>query len=189
MQRLENSASALKEALRRIAPVFESKSNGETESSSRSTGRRHTRHSNPLSGSSGRETASQTPVERPSRSRARQHRNRQHDSPPPCALPTPDFYERYPERVGPTGNVVIPTAEEHRLFRLTATRVTVVETHARDASAGLYTREDIALGGFFVYEAVHKEPEYFVLQDTGSVVYGSSTYIQAANPQVKDRSS
>ncbi|KPA74394.1 hypothetical protein ABB37_09100 [Leptomonas pyrrhocoris] len=97
--------------------------------------------------------------------------------PPPEALPTPNFYERFPRAVGPLANVLITSPEEFGHFRLIARPIRVVERkEERNAAKDRLSREDIARGGFFVYEPDNDAPRYFLLHDKKVNVYGTSSY-------------
>lgn len=94
------------------------------------------------------------------------------------ALPTPDFYERFPRAVGPMANVVIATAEEYTMFCLTARRIVVVtRPEERDVAQDRLLAEDVARGGFFIYQPSSAAPEYFLLHEEQVTVYGTASYI------------
>lgn len=95
------------------------------------------------------------------------------------ALPTVGFYERFPRAVGPLANVLIATPEEHRIFCLTARAIKIVATREeRSVAKDRLCIEDIAKGGFFVYQPNSDTPRYFLLHDKKVDVYGTSSYIR-----------
>lgn len=98
--------------------------------------------------------------------------------PPPEALPTHNFYKRFPHAVGPLANVLISSPEEYSIFCLTARCIQVVANrNERNVEKDRLTAEDIAKGGFFVYQPNSETPRYFLLYDNKEDVYGTSNYI------------
>jgi hypothetical protein len=99
--------------------------------------------------------------------------------PRPEALPTPHFYERFPRAVGPLANVLITSPEEYQMFCLTARPIEVVDQKEdRNVAKDRLCAEDIAKGGFFVYQPNSDAPRYFLLHDKKVDVYGTSAYIR-----------
>ncbi|KPA74393.1 hypothetical protein ABB37_09099 [Leptomonas pyrrhocoris] len=104
--------------------------------------------------------------------------SRQHSR--PHALPTPDFYERFPRAVGPTANVVVTSHEEYKILLMTAKHIKVVANkRERSVEKGWLCQEDIQKGGFLVYHSANHHPQYFQLKKHAADVYGTATYISA----------
>jgi hypothetical protein len=100
----------------------------------------------------------------------------------PQALPTENFYSRFPRAVGPLANVVVTTSEELQVLLDTCEPVVVVQSpFQRDVARRRLCREDILQGGFFVYQPKGELPHYFQPCEapSPSEVYGTSTYIEA----------
>lgn len=94
------------------------------------------------------------------------------------ALPTPNFYVRFPRSVGPVANVLIASPEEYKMFCHTARSIKVVCTkEERNVAKDRLSMEDIAAGGFFVYQPNSPTPQYFLLHDKKVDVYGTASYI------------
>lgn len=138
-------------AERRLAPAqpFSSSYSPARSSTSRSASSQHG-----LSGSNTSDGDQTTAVNTPTTpTPAQQQRQRREIHPAPRleALPTENFYERFPRAVGPLANVVIASEEEHQIFCLTARSIELVSRpEERNAAADRLTREDVARGGFFV---------------------------------------
>ncbi|KAL7698285.1 hypothetical protein NQL31_002798 [Lotmaria passim] len=99
----------------------------------------------------------------------------------PKALPTVDFYRRFPRAVGPLANVVVTSAEEYQTLLETCDLIKLVKSsHHRDVARNRLCQKDIDKGGFFVYQPKGERPQYFRLRSASpsSDVYGSSAYIQ-----------
>lgn len=108
-------------------------------------------------------------------------RPRRTQGPHPTALPTENFYERFPRAVGPLANVLVVTREDYHLLLLIAQRITVVKNRwERNIREGRLSEEDLAKGGFLVYRPNSVNAQYFKMLSTAAEVYGSSTYVRAS---------
>lgn len=99
----------------------------------------------------------------------------------PQALPTVNFYQRFPRAVGPLANVVVSSPAEYQMLRQTCDAVEVVASvRHRDVARHRLCQEDIDAGGFFVYQPKGRRSQYFKLRDVTSPsdAYGTATYIQ-----------
>lgn len=100
--------------------------------------------------------------------------------PCPSALPTRDFYRRFPRAIGPLANVVVTSAEDYQLLLLTAKRIAVVTSKKeRKVEKGRLLEADVRKGGFFVYQPENACPQYFQLYKCAADVYGSASYLKA----------
>lgn len=98
--------------------------------------------------------------------------------PRPDALPTPDFYERFPRAVGPLANVVVTSHAEYTMLLRTAKTIRLVSTKLeRNADQRRLCEEDVQKGGFLVYQPDSVDPQYFQLYDCAEDVYGSASYM------------
>lgn len=98
----------------------------------------------------------------------------------PSALPTVNFYERFPAAVGPMGNVVVTAEENDDMLLLINESITVVpNSRTRNVQKGRLTAKDVAEGGFLVYQPCSSNPQYFTMLTDGEGLYGSSVYICA----------
>lgn len=98
----------------------------------------------------------------------------------PHALPTENFYDRFPAAVGPLANVVISSPSELEVLVKMCDRVELVKSPKyRDVALNRLCVEDVHAGGFFVYQVKGQQPQYFKLRATApEVEYGSASYIQ-----------
>lgn len=94
----------------------------------------------------------------------------------PHALPTPNYYERFPHRVGAMGNVVVASKEELELWLLVARPVSREEAEEH--------------GGCIMYTPTPTEEEnvesgdvrYYCITDIDDEVYGRATYTLLSEP-------
>jgi hypothetical protein len=106
---------------------------------------------------------------------------RHHRPTRPQALPTPDFYDRFPHAVGPLANVVVTTLSEYHALLLTAKRIRLVSSKTeRNVDEGRLVEDDVRKGGFLVYQPEGAHPQYFQLFGSASDVYGSASYVVSA---------
>ncbi|KPI88056.1 hypothetical protein ABL78_2832 [Leptomonas seymouri] len=183
---------ALKEAISHAICSSDKRSTSNTHSFSHTTASRYSTSSTSgvaaPSNASTSDTRSCGRLTRQSTSETAEHfretrrRTERRRGPHPDALPTPNFYERFPRAVGPLANVLIASPEEYQIFCVTARRIHVVSSKRdRNAAKDRLTPEDIAKGGFFVYQPNSDNPEFFLLYDEKTSVYGSASYIRRAS--------
>lgn len=98
----------------------------------------------------------------------------------PQALPTDNFYNRFPGAVGPLANVVVTSRSELAVLKEMCDPVEVVKARQeRDAALNRLCMEDVSEGGFFIYAAEGEPSQYFKLRVTAPAeVYGASAYIR-----------
>ncbi|KPI88055.1 hypothetical protein ABL78_2831 [Leptomonas seymouri] len=106
--------------------------------------------------------------------------------PHPNALPTPDFYERFPRAVGPLANVIVTSRKEYEALLLTAKRIEVVTSKwYRSVGKGRLCQSDIDKGGFLVYKPQSDSPQYFQLYERAEDVYGTATYLSSKKRETR----